>query len=47
MKVLSQDLKTGKINFELPLIASNIVSILNLDADSAPEILATLKIDKV
>jgi outer membrane protein assembly factor BamB len=47
MKVLSQNLKTGKINFELPLIAHNIVSILDLDADGTLEILATLKIDKV
>jgi hypothetical protein len=47
MKVRSQNLKTGKINYELPLIANNIVSILDLDSDSRPEILAALKIDKV
>jgi outer membrane protein assembly factor BamB len=46
-KVLSLNLKTREINYELPLVAFGIVSILDLDGDSVPEILATLKVDSV
>jgi hypothetical protein len=46
-KVFFQNMKTREISYELPLIAFNIVSILDLDADNIPEILVTLKIDNV
>jgi outer membrane protein assembly factor BamB len=46
-KVFSQNLKTREINYELPLIAFNIISVLDLDNDSIPELLVTLKIDSV
>jgi hypothetical protein len=46
-KLISQNLRTKEVNYELPFIAFNIVSILDLDDDSTPEILATLKIDNI
>jgi hypothetical protein len=46
-QLISQNLRTKKVNYELPFIAFNIVAILDLDDDSTPEILATLKIDNI
>jgi outer membrane protein assembly factor BamB len=46
-KLISQNLRTKEVNYELPLVAFNIVSILDFDDDSTPDILATLKIDNI
>jgi hypothetical protein len=46
-KLVSRNLKTMEINYQLPLITSNIISVLDLDDDDVPEILSALKIDNV